>query len=414
MALYNLVDKFVNLVDERFTAEAFATGVCGANYSFDGANTIKIPSMATVPMYDYARHGGNGASRYGTPVDLQASVQKMTITQDRSFSFIVDRADNIQSQAIIDANKALSRQIDEVIVPEYDRYVFNKLASTATTAGNFSATKAAKKSGSNPATAYDLFLNAQEFLGDHMVPDEGRVAICSYAMATALKQDPNFVLASEAGMDIKEKGCIGMVDGVKILRVPSNRLPFGCAALITHPYASVAPEQLKDYKIHDNPPGINGWLVEGRMIYDCFVLNNKLNSLYYIGMDGVSRIINVETTPDITNGFKTTGAANRGTLIIQDFEDTMDVGGVSTQVTYYYRTTAKPSQPAYSGWTAGSGSSAWKLVGTAGHQATLNGIEPLANVPTTYVEVVGIVSVDSANVVAAYGNCVLNTYDALA
>lgn len=42
----------------------------------------------------------------------------------------------------------------------------------------------------------------------------------------------------------------------------------------------MAPIKLADYKIHDNPPGINGWLVEGRVIYDAFVLNNKKGAIY--------------------------------------------------------------------------------------------------------------------------------------
>ena len=83
------------------------------------------------------------------------------------------------------------------------------------------------------------------------------------------------------------KGVIGEVDGTKIVKVPSSRLPAGAAMIMTHPIAATGPKQLEDYKIHDNPPGINGWLVEGRMIYDCFVLNNKACGIYYIGSQSV-------------------------------------------------------------------------------------------------------------------------------
>ena len=407
MALFNLVDKFVPLIDERFTAESYATGVCGANYSFDGANTIKIHSLPTVPMYDYDRHGTDTtrASRYGKAVDIQASIQKMTITRDRSFSFIVDRADNIQSAAVIDANKTLSRQTDEVIIPEYDRYVFNKLAATATASGHYSklrdwGTNASKSSaaGKRDALAYDLFLGAAEFLGDHMVPDEGRVALCSYAMVTALKQDPGFVLASELSQDMIYKGVVGMVDGILIKRVPSNRLPVGCGAIITHPYVSVAPEQLKDYKIHDNPPGINGWLCEGRIIYDCFVLDNKLDGIYYIGLDGVSRNMNVITVPNYKTAFSTT-QSNTATLVIQDYEVTDPISG--SAFSYYYKIVdagTAPVQPDYSGfsatgWTAITGSMVDGLTGTDGQ----------------FVQVVQVLDGN----VTGYGVTKLHLYDAL-
>jgi hypothetical protein len=33
-------------------------------------------------------------------------------------------------------------------------------------------------------------------------------------------------------------------------------------------------------KVSENPPGINGWLVEGRVVYDAFVLESKKNGIY--------------------------------------------------------------------------------------------------------------------------------------
>jgi hypothetical protein len=76
------------------------------------------------------------------------------------------------------------------------------------------------------------------------------------------------------------KGQVGEVDGVKIVMVPSIYLPANTEFIVTNPIATVAPKKLEDYKTHDNPPGINGWLVEGRMIYDAFVLKNKVNAIY--------------------------------------------------------------------------------------------------------------------------------------
>ena len=50
--------------------------------------------------------------------------------------------------------------------------------------------------------------------------------------------------------------------------------------IIVHKSAVTAPVKLSEYKIHDNPPGINGWLIEGRVYYDAFVLNSKKNAVY--------------------------------------------------------------------------------------------------------------------------------------
>ena len=39
--------------------------------------------------------------------------------------------------------------------------------------------------------------------------------------------------------------------------------------------STLSPSKLKDYKIHNDPVGINGDLVEGRIMMDTFVLEQK-------------------------------------------------------------------------------------------------------------------------------------------
>ena len=51
--------------------------------------------------------------------------------------------------------------------------------------------------------------------------------------------------------------------------------------MVAHPCATVAPTKLEEYKLHKNPPFISGDLVEGRIVYDAFVLDNKKMAIYY-------------------------------------------------------------------------------------------------------------------------------------
>lgn len=292
----NLASKYSPKVDERFTRVSQAEMALNNDYDFTGVDTVNVFSIPTVPMRDYQR---SGANRYGTPDDLQRNVQSMKVTRDRSFTFVIDKGDKIQSQMVSDAGKALSRQTNEVMIPEYDAYVFRTLANAATMNGAFSD-KAITK-----ANAYEALLAGQERLGDHNVPDTGRVAFCSYKYANYLKQDPSFVRYGDKSQDMLIKGCIGEVDGTKIVKVPSSRLPAGCSFILVHPSAATAPKQLNDYKIHDNPPGINGWLVEGRFIYDCFVLDSKADGVYYHGSQGVLKHLNILTAPSATSDSKT-------------------------------------------------------------------------------------------------------------
>ena len=286
MAHQNLATKYSKSVDERFHRESQAMMALNNDYKFTGAQTVAVYSLPVVPMNDYQRTGTN---RYGTADDLSTNVQNLTVKRDRSFTFIIDRGDKIQSEMVSDAGKALGRQLREVCVPEFDTYVFKTLAAAATARGAFSREEITKEN------AYEKFLDGMEYLGNHNVPDKGRVCFCSYKFANLLKQDSAFMKYGDKSQQMLEKGVIGEVDGCAIVKVPATRLPAGAAFIITHPVAATAPKQLSDYKIHDNPPGISGWLVEGRLIYDCFVLNEKADAIFYHGEQAVLKNLVVTT-----------------------------------------------------------------------------------------------------------------------
>lgn len=282
----NLASKYAKKVDERFTRVSQATMAMNNDYEFTGVKTVNVYSIPTAAMNDYTRSGNN---RYGEANDLTRNVQTMTVNRDRAFTFIIDKGDKLQSEMVMDAGKALARQQDEVWVPEFDAYVFRTLAYNATSRGNYDTTNATK------TNAYELFLAGMEHMSNRNVPDTGRVAYCSYRFVNLLKQDAAFTKTGDASQEMLKKGVVGDVDGCKIVRVPSSRLPAGCAFILTHPSIAVAPKQLEEYKIHDNPPGISGWLVEGRVIYDCFVLDEKADALYYLGKQEVLKYIDALT-----------------------------------------------------------------------------------------------------------------------
>lgn len=271
MSITNLAKQYAKEVDERFSRVSQADLALNHNYKFSGVQTVCVYSLPVVPMQDYRREGAN---RYGTPADLGNSVQEMTVSRDRAFTFVIDKGDNTQSQLTADAGRALSRQLREVCVPEYDAHVFSVMAKNAGESNDTAATK---------DNAYELLLKAQEHLGNANVPDVGRVCFASYRFANFLMQDPAFMKQAERSQEMVEKGILGEVDGVKLVKVPASRLPAGCEFILAHPLATVAPKQLESYKLHTDPPGISGWLCEGRLLYDAFVLENKKDAIYYQG-----------------------------------------------------------------------------------------------------------------------------------
>lgn len=369
----NLASKYSKNVDERFARESQAMMALNNDYEFTGAETVKVYSIPVVPMVDYKR---TGANRYGTPNDLTRNVQTLTVKRDRAFSFIIDKGDKLQSMMVTDAGKALARQLREVWVPEYDSYVFSTLAASATAHGNYATTAITK------TNAYEQFLNGMEALGNANVPDQGRVCFCSYRFANLLKQDSAFMKYGNASQEMLIKGVIGEVDGCKIVKVPSSRLPAGCAFILTHPIAATGPKQLEDYKIHDNPPGISGWLCEGRVIYDCFVLNEKAKAVYYHGSQAVLKILNVGTAGTDTG---------KTTILVEP--------GVMEGSKRYYQTAAKASALTEVTYGTAITTSAWtEMTSGTGLEIT----------PSSGHTVVRVVEVDSAGKPIAVGDAVIN------
>lgn len=267
----NLASKFEKKVDERFKLKSLTEVAVNHEYDWAGVNVINVYSIPTVAMNDYTVSGTN---RYGTATELQNTNQAMVLTRDRSFTFTIDRKNHQDTQMAMESGKALARQIDEVIVPEIDTYRLAAISAAGVANGH---TATAVITASN---AYSSVLKGSEALDDDKVPQGGRILFVKPSFYSFLKLDNSFIKNSETGQKIMLNGQVGEVDGMKVIKVPSSYFPANTEFIITHPSATVAANKLEDYKTHDNPPGINGWLVEGRKRYDAFVLENKKNAIF--------------------------------------------------------------------------------------------------------------------------------------
>lgn len=257
-----LTEKFAQKVDERFKQGALSSAGVNHDYSFEGAKTIKITSIPTVPMNDYKREGSN---RYGDPTELQNVIQEVTLTQDKSFTFTIDKMN--EEETMIRAAEALGRQIDEKVIPMIDKYRFSVMAEDAE--------EVTIATGEH----YDAVLDATELMDEALVPQNGRILYVGNRFYKGIKQDPSFVLASEAGMNIKFTGQVGEIDGFAVIKVSSELMPEGVDFIACHPAATCAADKLADYIVHMNAPGLNGALVEGRIYFDAFKLNNKAGAV---------------------------------------------------------------------------------------------------------------------------------------
>ncbi len=267
----NYAEKYSKTIDERFTQASITERAINKDFDFVGVQTVKVYSVPTVAMGDYKRQG---AQRYGVPEELQNTVQEMTMGRDRAFTFTVDKGNEDETSGALNAGKALSRQINEVIVPEVDAYRLAKIVHGAghVEIGDYKGN----------IKAYERILDAQAALDDALVPRAGRILYVTSALRKAIMMDDNFIKPSEMAQKMLINGQFGEVDGLPIILAPAGYLPSGVSMLLTHPQATTAPYKLAEYKTHMDPPGINGVLVEGRNYYDAFILNNKRKCIYVL------------------------------------------------------------------------------------------------------------------------------------
>lgn len=270
-----LATQYLPYVDELFTTESKKSLLTNQDFSWTGAHTVKVYKITTATMNDYGRSGPTSGnwSRYGAVQSLDATTEEMTLTKDRSFTFAIDKLDKDETKTQLAAASALARQVREVVIPEVDTYVYGVMTS-----------KAGTKPAALTLTAENIYteiLNASNTMDNAEVPETGRILVVTPDVYQLMKKCKDITMETDIGNDLRLKGVISNLDGASVIKVPAARLPEDFGFMLCHPCATVAPVKLEDYKTHQDPPGINGELVEGRIAYDAFVLDNKKKAIYY-------------------------------------------------------------------------------------------------------------------------------------
>lgn len=268
-----LATRFDGNVDEMFKNESKLPLITNQDYKWVYEDTVVVYKVSTADMNDYGRRKDTGISRYGKVLDLDTTTQEMQLKKDRSFTFVIDTMDEQETALAVQAATALARQIREKVIPEIDQYTYNKMVTSAGTVAT-------------PVTLtadniYSEIIKANAVLDDNEVPEVDRAIIVTPETYLLMKQSKDIVLNTDIGEDMRIRGVISNLDGLLVIKVPSSRLPENFGFMVSHKSATVAPLRLSEYKVHNEPMFYSGSLVEGRVVYDAFVLDNKKKGIYY-------------------------------------------------------------------------------------------------------------------------------------
>lgn len=270
MAVINLAKKYAKGVEERF----YHDSITEASFSkeldmeFHGVKSVTVYDVGTAPINDYQRSGSN---RYGSPEELDDHIQEFVMTQDKSSTWTIDKGNQKEQFNIKQAAQTLKRQLRERYTPAIDKYRIQKWADGA---GIVMGVNEPTKN-----SIVGLMLDANTAMDDAAVPESGRMFYVPAKYFKALLLSDEFTKADALLLKSLGKGTVGELFGVPVKKIPSSYLPDGVYFLEIFKGAAISPVKLQEHKIHTDPPGISGDLVEMRLIYDAFVRGTKADGI---------------------------------------------------------------------------------------------------------------------------------------
>ena len=293
MPTINYAQRYSDIVDEVFRLGALTNSIVNQQYSWVDVDTVKVYSIPTVSMTDYTL---TGSARYGVASELQNVIQTMTLQQDRSFTFTVDRKSVDDTMGVMAAAAALRRQIEVDAIPEIDAYTFATLASKA---GISTVAGATITPGTTDVP--NLIDAAEAQMDNDEVPYEGRILFVSPACYMGLKEKiERRIINSENNVNTN----VEFYDDMRIIRVPTSRFNTSVTLsssddshddaggftlsgnainfMIVHPSAVIKVMKHRLVRVFTpaQNPTADGYLVNYRYCAGVFVPDNKVKGIY--------------------------------------------------------------------------------------------------------------------------------------
>ena len=269
----NLANKYAKELAQAFNQKSVVDGVACKDYEFTGMKNLKVYTAVSQELNDYKRSGLN---RYGEPKEAQDTVQDMVVEKDRSFSITIDKGNNSEQMGVKEASKILSIEMSEQAIPEMDKYALRKFIDYAGTV---------KEVEEEPSedNIVKMISDAMVHMGNKKVPADKRYIFIGWSWFGMLRLSKQFIGVEALAKEALVKGAVGTFMGAQVVTVPDDYLmKNGKKAyfLIVYKNSVLQPKKVQDYFIKENPAGINGALIEGRFIYDAFVIGAKCDGVY--------------------------------------------------------------------------------------------------------------------------------------
>ena len=296
----NLAEKYSPKVVDKFYKESVILGKSNKEYDWDGVQSIKVWTITTHAPTAYLKPSNNTSAvslqRYGTTYEVEDTIQTMTLTQDRAVSLSVDKGNNTEQMLIKNAGKVMSLELREQFVPEFDKYAlarYSGLVASGMTAPSWASRVTAVADGTatlTKSTIVGKISDGVTALRNNLANIDDCYCYIGETEFANLLLSPEFINYNNPTFASRnlERGVMGKVRGVEIVPVPDSYFtttgnPFlstNIHFMIVKKESVIVPTKIKDMKVHQDPPGLSGALLEVRWLYDAFVLDTKAKGIY--------------------------------------------------------------------------------------------------------------------------------------
>lgn len=273
----NLMSKYADKLAERFTLQSKTDDFCGKDFDFVGVKTLEVLTATTYTPGTYTR---SGTSRFGNVTEVEDTKQTFTMTADMANSLSIDAGNAAEQYNIKSANRMLKAQWDEQYAPAIDKGRLAKWASGNGLSNGFAVQTNATPAALTKSNIVEAIFDASAALSDANVPATNRVLFIGEKDFVKFKLADHVMGGAQLNAEAVRKGYKGTIDGVTVRTVPSSYMPADVGFIMKHKSATVDPVKHKVLRIHKNPLGVDGDVIEIRVIWDSFVLDNKCKGVY--------------------------------------------------------------------------------------------------------------------------------------
>lgn len=273
----NLMTKYAPKLAERYTLQSKTDNYCGKDFDFVGVKTLEVLTATTYAPGTYSR---TGTSRFGSVTEVEDTKQTFTMTGDMANSLSIDAGNAAEQYNVKSANRMLKAQWDEQYAPAIDKGRLEKWANGNGLSDGFAVQTNASPAALTKGNVVEAIFDASAALSDEKVPANNRVLFISEKEYTKFKLADHVMGGAQLNQQAIAQGYKGTIDGVAVVTVPSSYMPSNVGFIMKHKSATVDPVKHKVLRLHKNPMGVDGDVIEIRVMWDAFVLDNKCKGVY--------------------------------------------------------------------------------------------------------------------------------------